>query len=66
MFVVHIVVEPWAPSVCVDCVHLSGERLVELVRALIRLLCSEIYIRIGSMVAMILLFLSVLLKDRSG
>ena len=47
MFVVHIVVEPWSPSVCVDCVHLSGERLVELVCALICPLHAKIQIHVG-------------------
>ena len=46
-FVLHAVVKPCAPSARVDCVHLRGERLVELVRALIRPLRAEIQIRVG-------------------
>ena len=47
VFVVHTFVEPCATSVCIDCIHLCGERLVEPVRDLIRPLRAETYIRVG-------------------
>ena len=47
MFVIHTVVEPYAPSVCVDRVHLRGERHLELVHALVRPLRAEIQTHVG-------------------
>ena len=47
MFVVHTVLEPISASVRVYIVHLRGEHLLEVVRALIRPLCAEIQIIAG-------------------